>query len=163
MGIHVEEEAHGGQPAGTHASQQPRTAAGGRRSLLDTTRAPVRGGGGGGAASAPATIILTITATTKGFYAPGLGPPSHLPIAITVQPLLFGGLMPADCGPVLAAAAALGVGVAVLVVPWWAEGGARVVGGWLDGGEAANGLVDGRVGGRGDGEAGGVERARKAR
>ena len=55
------------------------------------------------------------------------------------------------------------IGVAVLVVPWWAEGGARVVGGWLDGGEAANGLVDGRVGGRGDGEAGGVERARKAR
>lgn len=125
--MEVQEE--GGRQKENNGPGTSRTAPGGRRSLLDTTRAPVASA----TPSSPTpTITITVSATTKGFYAPGLGPPAHLPVAITVQPLRFGGLMPADCGPAIAAVGALVVGVA-LVAPWWPEDGVRVVGGWLDG------------------------------
>lgn len=137
VGILVgEEEEEGAEVA--HAApatvHHQRTAMGGRRSLLDTTRAHVTGR----AAVPRTTITITVNATTKGFYAPGFGPPPHLPVAITAQPLRVLGLMPADCGPVLAAVAALAVGIAA-VVPWWADEGVRLVGGWLDGEEGVEG------------------------
>ena len=145
VGIRVEvgEVEEGGGGGGV---SRPRTAGGGRRSLLDTTRAPVARV----ATTALPTITITVTATTKGYYAPGMGPPSHLPVAITAQPLRFG-VMPADSGPVLAAVAALAVGIA-WVVPWWAEEGVRAVGGWVDGG-----------GGEEEEGGGGEGRGRKAR
>ena len=123
---------------GRHAASRGRTdtVRPGGRSLLDTTRAPLRVGGGADDAASP-TITINITATSKGYYAPGLGPPTALPVAITVQPLVAG-LMPADCGRVIAASACLLVGV-LLCVPWWAAEGVGAVGAWLDGGGEGGG------------------------
>jgi hypothetical protein len=101
-----------------------------RRSLLDTTRAALALG----ANDQPLSVIVTVNATSRGFYPPGRGggPPPALPVAITVERLV-GGFLPADARPVVCVCAVLMAAVLV-AVPAWADGGVRRVGEWLDGG-----------------------------